>query len=105
MYDALEVVIDATADNAPTGIPDLRLAVVMFSDGMDTTCGFAACVPRRQAVINLAASRGVDLFTVGLSDEVDSVSLAELAIKGRGTYLFAENANQLIPIYGTLSGC
>ncbi len=47
MYDSLEVVIDATADNAPTGVPDQRLAVVMFSDGMDTTCGFATCVPRR----------------------------------------------------------
>jgi len=107
MYDALVIAINATRDNAPTGISDQRLAVVMFSDGLDTTCGFAACVPIRQGVIDLAQPddpniRDVDLFTIGLSSGVDSASLAELAIKGNGTYLFAENANQLIPIYGSL---
>ncbi len=44
----------------------------------------------------------VDIFTIGLSDEVDFESLAELADRGNGVFLFAENAEQLIPIYGSL---
>jgi hypothetical protein len=100
LYTALDQLLQYTSDNAPSGIPGLRKAVVLFTDGMDTGCADqAAC---RATSIALSQSLGVDIFTIGLTGAVDALALSELADGGNGTFMYADNAQQLIPIYGSL---
>ena len=53
-------------------------------------------------MIDHANAAAVSIFTIGLSDEVDFEALGELARGTNGVFLFAENAEQLIPLYGSL---
>lgn len=100
LYAALDQMLQYTADNAPAGIPNQRKAVVLFTDGLDTACvDQAAC---RANSIALSQSLGVDIFTIGLTGAVDALALSELADGGNGTFMYADNAQQLIPIYGSL---
>jgi hypothetical protein len=106
LYRALNRMIDETRA-APPGAANERKAVVLFSDGEDTDADCAgttlekAC---RDASIDNATLAGeeVDIFTVGLSGKVNFEAMAELADRADGVFLFAESANQLIPIYGAL---
>jgi hypothetical protein len=98
LYKALDEMITYTRNNAGTG----GKAVVLFTDGRDTACNQPiAC---RNASISLARDQDpkVDIFTIGLSDAVDFEELSDLAERGNGYFLFAESAEQLIPIYGSL---
>jgi hypothetical protein len=91
--------IDEVADTAPL----LHKAIVLFTDGEDSECGGPnVCRTKRQSVINHATAAGIEIFTIGLSDEVDFEALGELASGTNGIFLFAENAEQLIPLYGSL---
>jgi hypothetical protein len=100
LYAALDQLLQYTAQNAPANVPTMRKAVVLFTDGLDNRCtDQAAC---RANSIALSQSLGVDIFTIGLTGAVDALALAELADGGNGTFLYAENAEQLIPIYGSL---
>jgi hypothetical protein len=45
---------------------------------------------------------GVDIFTIGLGPNIDADVLSGLAKGGSGFFLFAENAQQLFPIYRSL---
>ena len=45
---------------------------------------------------------GLRFFTIGLSTGIDFEAMAELANQTGGAFLFAENAEQLIPLYGTV---
>jgi hypothetical protein len=89
-------------DEAPTTPATLRKAVVLFSDGKDFYCSFTLCKQRRDRVVAEAESREVDIFTIGLSENVDSLAMAELALRNGGAYMFAERPTQLIPIFGVL---
>jgi hypothetical protein len=103
LYSSLNSMVDYTAKHAPPGIPGQLKAAVLFSDGDDTDCiNPTACQTARNAVIDNALAKGVDLFTIGLSDEVNFEAMAELADRGNGIFLYAEFAEQLIPIYGAL---
>jgi hypothetical protein len=105
LYASLDSMVDYTALNAPPGIPGQLKAAVLFSDGDDTDCtkpSATPCLAARDAVIIKALDKGVDLFTIGLSDQVNFEAMAELADRGNGMFLFAEFAEQLIPIYGAL---
>jgi hypothetical protein len=53
-------------------------------------------------VIDKANASDVSLFTIGLSNQVNFEALAELARDTDGIFLFAEHAEQLIPLYGSL---
>lgn len=102
LYESLdllreEVVTDATV---PAGIAK---AVVIFTDGEDTDCGGAnTCRTRRDASIADAQADNLRVFTIGLSTGVDFEALAALANDTGGAFLFAESAEQLIPLYGTV---
>jgi len=100
LYDSLNSMVDYTRTNAPPGIPGQLKAAVLFSDGEDTVCADKKVC--RDNVINNAIASGVDLFTIGLSDKVDFEAMAELADRANGMFLFAESAEQLLPIYGAL---
>jgi hypothetical protein len=100
LFEALCRTMDFTAAQAPAGV---RRAVVLFTDGRNdvgVTTGFS-CLTEAQTIAKSVAT-GVDMFTIGLSGEVDGVVLATLADAGNGIFLFAEDVTQLIPIYGSL---
>jgi hypothetical protein len=102
LYDSLDSMIDYTRTNAPTDIAERLKAVVLFTDGDDTVCPLAQQAACKDNAIQNANDSQVDIFTIGLSDQVNFEALAELADRGNGVFLFAENAEQLIPIYGSL---
>ena len=103
LYDSLEEMV-GTADTAPA---NLRHTAVLFSDGKDIYCAeppgsFQFCTDRRGDVVTLADQLDVDIFTIGLSNEVDSLAMAELALRNGGAFMFAERPTQLISIFGVL---
>jgi hypothetical protein len=92
--------IDVVDAEAPAG---LNKAIVLFTDGEDSECGgVQVCRLKRQRVIDRANAADVEIFTIGLSEDVDFEALGELASGANGVFLFAENAEQLIPLYGSL---
>lgn len=102
LYASLDSLRKNVADDAtlPAG---LTRAVVLFTDGTDTGCtDVATCRTRRAQSIQGAIDSGVRLFTVGLSSNVDVVALGELANQTGGAFLYADSAEQLLPLYGSL---
>jgi len=96
----MEGLIDNVVANAPSG---LRRAIVVFTDGTDSEClSLDDCRAKRQRVIAKANAADVSLFTIGLSTGIDFEALGELAGGTDGIFLFASNAEQLIPLYGSL---
>jgi hypothetical protein len=78
-------------------------ALVVFTDGADTSCASQeACRLRREQTILGARQDQVRLFTVGLSRGVDIAALGELANGTGGALLYADNAAQLVPLYGSV---
>ena len=102
LYESLdllreEVVTDATL---PVGIAK---AIVIFTDGEDTDCGGPnTCRTRRDQSIVAANADSLRVFTIGLSTGIDFEALGELANQTGGAFLFANSAEQLIPLYGTV---
>lgn len=78
-------------------------AVVVFSDGADTSCvGTEACRSRRARSITEARQDQIRIFTIGLSSGVDVAAMAELAHQSGGAFLYADTAEQLLPLYGSV---
>ena len=102
LYAALDQMRQQLADD--TAIPlGMAKAVLMFTDGDDTDCGDAeTCRTRRQQAIDAANAEQVRVFTIGLSSGVNFEALGELANKTGGAFLFADSAEQLIPLYGSV---
>ena len=102
LYASLDQLLDDVAADTtiPAGLPR---SVVVFTDGNDTTCGdTAACAAARaQSIVNAKASQ-VRIFSIGLSTGVDIQALGEMANETGGALLYAETADQLIPLYGTV---
>ena len=102
MYDSLDslrrqVVADRTL---PAG---KAKAVVLFSDGADTSCPDSEiCRSRRARSIIEARQDQVRIFTIGLSSGVDVAAMAELAHQSGGAFLYADTAEQLLPLYGSV---
>jgi hypothetical protein len=104
LYSALDVLREQVVADAslPAGIAK---AVVIFTAGDDTVCSSPeACRTRRQASIDAAKAAGLRIFTIGLTSGVNFEALGELANHTGGAFLFAENAEQLIPLYGSVGG-
>ncbi len=88
------------SNQAPAG---KRHAIVIFTDGDDSECGGPnVCRAKRDRVVEQSNASNVDLFTIGLSADVNFEALGELARGGNGVFLFAASAEQLIPLYGSL---
>jgi hypothetical protein len=102
LYDSLDELRQRVVSDAslPAG---LTKAVVLFTDGEDTICGSPeACRARREQSIQGANDNQMRLFTIGLSSGVDVAALGELANRTGGAFLYADNAEQLLPLYGSL---
>ena len=54
------------------------------------------------AIGNLALQDQVRIFPIGLSDGADIAALGELASRTGGVLLYADNATQLVPLYGSV---
>lgn len=84
----------------PAGQPK---ALIVFTDGDDTSCGNPdACRAKRAQSIREAKLDQVRIFTIGLSSGVDVAALAELAHQTGGAFLYADTAEQLLPLYGSV---
>jgi len=103
LYDSIDTMRDPWLAEAslPAG---LARAVVVFSDGADTTCGGLAegCLARRTQSVAASNAAQVRLFTIGLSAGADIAALGELANGTGGAMLYAESAEQLLPLYGSV---
>lgn len=71
-------------------------AVLVFTDGRNTDAG------SMDDAINLARSRNVKLFMIGLSQDVDVAVLSEMAERTGGALMWAGDARQLVSYYRTL---
>lgn len=102
LYDAVDTLRGRIAND--TSLPvGMAKAVVLFSDGADTSCASdIACRARRAEVIAQASSAQVRLFTIGLSKDIDVAALGELANQTGGAFLYADSAEQLLPLYGSV---
>ncbi len=102
LYASLDAVRQRLAEE-PTLAAGLAKAVVVFTDGADTSCAdAAACHASRLQTIRSAQQDGVRLFTIGLSSGVDIVALGELANQTGGALLYADSTAQLLPLYGSV---
>ena len=102
LYSALDLLREEIVADASLP-PDIAKSVVIFTDGDDTECSAPdACRARRQASIDAANAAGLRIFTIGLTSGVNFEALGELANSTGGAFLFAENAEQLIPLYGSV---
>lgn len=83
--------------------PGISKAMVVFTDGADNTCtSLENCRATRAQTIQQANTEQVRLFTIGLSSGVDVAALGELANLTGGAFLYADTAEQLLPLYGSL---
>jgi hypothetical protein len=81
----------------------LGKAMVVFTDDADTACADqAACRTRRTQSMLGAQQDQVRLFMIGLSSGVDMAAPGEQAHRSGGALLFADNAAQLLPLYGSV---
>jgi hypothetical protein len=95
--------IDLLREQIVAGGGTLARSIVVFTDGADTSCGTEAqCSAARLQTIQNAATDQVRLFTIGLSSGVDVEALVDLASRTGGAMLFAETAEQLLPLYGSV---
>jgi hypothetical protein len=102
LYESLDALRNQVVGDAslPAG---LAKAVVVFTDGSDTDCGTPqACLTRRQQSIQGANAGQARLFMIGLSSGVNVAALGELANQTGGALLYADSAEQLLPLYGSV---
>ena len=87
---------------------NLRQAVVLFSDGKDIYCAeppgsFQFCTQQaRRGRDRWPSSATSTSSRSGCPTNVDSLAMAELALRNGGAYMFAERPTQLISIFGVL---
>ncbi len=93
LFQSILIMIDFTSNNANNS----NKAVVVFTDGSDTEGGAAT-----DDIVDFAVSTNVNIFTVGLGDQVDISILSEIAAKTGGTVMWTEDARQLVSIYSAL---
>jgi hypothetical protein len=52
--------------------------------------------------VRVANDNGIRLFTIGLSSGVDAAALEDLANRSGAVFLYADSAEQPVPLYGSL---
>ena len=72
-------------------------AIVLFTDGQDTEGGVSL-----DQIIDRANKNNIQIYTVGLSQDVEVGVLSKMAQETGGAFIWAENARQLISGFGTL---
>ena len=84
--------IQATSDKGANA----NKALLTFTDGEDTRGGYTS-----KQVSDFAVSKNVRLFNIGLGTSIPS-SLLQQSIDGKGAFMYAKDAKQLISMFGNL---
>jgi hypothetical protein len=102
LYESLDGLLAQVAGD--TALPaSLARAMVVFTDGADTSCsGPEACRSARERSVLAANQAGLRIFTIGLSQDVDVAALGELANQTGGAFLYADTVQQFLPLYGSV---
>jgi len=93
LYNAAYSMVKYTDENASGN----NKAIILFTDGNNTTSG--TTLPQ---LTDYASNMGVQIYTVGLSRSVDFSVLAQIAGNTGGSFMWAQDARQLITMFGTL---
>lgn len=93
LYYATYEMVEYVSQNAPNN----NKAVIVFTDGNNTDSGSSL-----EDVTEHALNNDVQLYTVGLSGGVDVDVLSYMATETDGAFMWAEDAKQLITMFGTL---
>lgn len=72
-------------------------AIIAFTDGEDTEGGVTT-----NAIIQAACANGINIYTVGLGNSVNTRVLSEIAFETGGAVMLAEDAIQLVALYSSL---
>ena len=86
----------AVTNFAATSAPSANKAIMTFTDGEDTEGGYTS-----QQVIDNAIAKNVKLFNVGLGS-AQIQTLSNQAAATGGAFMFAQDARQLISMFGNL---
>lgn len=87
LYDSLDSLRRQVVGDSALAVGKSK-PVVVFSDGADTRCASPeACRSRRASSIANARQDQIRIFTIGLSNGVDVVAMAELAHQSGGAFL------------------
>ena len=102
LYTSIDALRQRVADDTTLPASTSR-ALLVFTDGADTTCGTAdTCRSQRDRTILSARQAQMRLFTIGLAQGIDVVTLGELADRTGGAFLYAENTAQFLALYGSV---
>jgi hypothetical protein len=93
LYNAAYSMVGYTNENAPGN----NKAIILFTDGNNTTSGVSL-----EQLTDYAYSENIQIYTVGLSRSVDFAVLSRIAANTDGAFMWAEDARQLITMFGTL---
>jgi hypothetical protein len=102
LYDSMDALRQRVANDTtlPAG---MARALLVFTDGADTTCNTAdSCRSLRERSILGAQQAQMRLFTIGLAQGIDVATLGELADRTGGAFLYADNAAQFLALYGSV---
>ena len=102
LYDSIDALRRQVTDDSTLPVGMAR-AVLVFTDGADTTCSDTeACRGVRERTIQGARQAQVRLFTIGLAKGIDVATLGELADRTGGAFLYADTAAQFLALYGSV---
>jgi VWFA-related protein len=93
LYDAIQTALDLFADVATK-----RQAILVLSDGKDTKS-----TRKAEDVLTEATKRGVPVYTLGLGQAIDTVTLSRIAGDTGGSALNAANPDELRALYQRLA--
>ena len=95
LYYSMYEMVEYASSKAPN---KNNKALVVFTDGDDTNY-----YPAPQDIVDLAKQENVQVFTVGLGSSIGSLNvLADIADETGGSFMWAQDAKQLISFFGTL---
>jgi hypothetical protein len=99
LYYSSIAVTDYTALNAKTN----NKAVIVLTDGENNVTGtYKGISGTLLNAVNSAKQKGIPLFTVGLSEDVNEQILSQMANETGGAFFYAKDAEQLVTAFGTL---
>ena len=102
LYTSIDALRQRVVDDT-TLSAGLSRALLVFTDGADTTCATAdTCRSQRDRTILSARQAQMRLFTIGLAQGIDVATLGELADRTGGAFLYAENTAQFLALYGSV---
>ena len=102
LYDSIDGLRQQVANDTTLPAGTAR-ALLVFTDGEDTTCNsIDTCRTLRERTILGANQAQMRLFMIGLAQGIDVATLGELADRTGGAFLYADNAAQFLALYGSV---